>query len=1849
MTSEEMEPDTDAPLLPLQGIRITPSTSTKTSPQQSPRRSQQNSPQKKDVTKLPVALRPAPQDATMTRRPPSTKKTGNDRSAVPMAARKLSTRKMPSPKMKPLLPVMERKSQEDKATVRRLRNNSDAERSDITPDGGSAGREGRQFTVGNVGNNGRIYLRPTVRPAHQRYPQPHFVFPMTPPQTAGLGATTNNKNKREDTLDISQLHGSQWTPSQIPSTPTTALPLQSLLLDDRRTSMAGHRRALSDSTIHGSTAARESDPGAFKIVVTQPGEEQRPKTVEDIDNKNPPHLEISIPSWKLGTPRFSVRGTPFIRGSSYAPTEEFRSSMHSRLDRSGGLTPRFRSSIASRRPGSFIVSPGRRRESQQSQPIDPAGPPSQHALRQTYMPPHIAIEPAMFDALTFKPTCDDRIVVRYSSTGAVTAATPPRLVAEITSPSFLDYELLSDFFLTFRAYLDPMDLLKMLFARMRWALARDDEVGMVVRVRTFVALRHWILNYFVEDFVCEYDMRKDFCNLLNSLIDDISQDSKGRRVQLKILAELKKCWRRVCAQFWDGPEFDASLPPEIPIAPGGIPGYRNPSFDPEFWQKYLDNGPPQLDDVLAPLASDLLDGETSFFRDVARAGGDEDHEVGIRPGTPENQINDRDAQLSPTSISSADVVSCSFPTRTLKFSSPGSTHPLAAHPVDPAPVYNNIEPVATTPRVLNGKRVRAQHSRKRSGSQSDSLREHSLSLEQLLQRNTETLLSLPYAGSLVRGNVLPPAQAFVEVASSTPGYGGKRQTTLFQPYLDDSQRDKGMASAMSGQGMRKLIGSVRRALSTRGQDVSPTQENFNIEPIGPRGVTTNRLPGTAIVPQARPRTNSSRPPVRIDLLGAGIVDDFKKVIREDAAAEAALRCYQGSIPSTSCTVKAPGEDAEFSAAGIDNGLRISQNDSSRPLSEGALTTGSKSIVIIDDTLQPPSEFPAMTGALPAFNPSVEAFAESFMPQGADPTPPNTPPGRTADTPRRSSHLLGHHMLYSARSVDALPPFVPDLNSLLGGSNPRPSEDMTRPSIDSRRPLSDTYRQSSSRPPLSMGRGHGRHRSSRSLRSIGTLGPRRYASFHSGMAPRSTVRSFDATTYSDRASLDQSSEVPVVQPLRLLRRRPGGDLRAVGNIGDLDHKPLRKSRSVGSLTTYTDSLRTSYFHSPGMVRDSVGLVDVVNSDYSRTRADAFSLGIIAEKPKRKISLLSTYSSKPIMRPSFEAEAQKLANIPDDDDDGGVESALLKLEGKYEKRSLRLSREPSNALLKGLDAISLKSPVSRQNPDLRAEKKKHRQEHIGEEGVMPPAPPAEDSPNLTQSSFLDVPGKGRSLRDDVGSFLSDGSSESYSSIPLLQRGLTDDDRMSRAEWTDRSVLKGPEEDGMSADERNGEDEHRSYEIVEKSRSIEKIKPGDTMPTTRERSNTGDSHQSFLNIDSDDDELSSELSDNPVSDEDDDDDLDIFPSLRRRATLTKVQTAASQQSPVVSQASRLERKPSPPNAIAQSPSLSNEAANVPELHSAQIWGPNKPLPPTPEYTPNFGQPGPTSNLKPSLDPTGVNEALRNAADMQEEEAKRKYSAHLPFILAFDSETLAQQFTLIEKDALDEIDWKELIEMQWKNAENNDCRSWVQFLRDTDARGVEVVIARFNIVVKWAISEIVLTQDIEERARCIIKYIHIAAHCRRYRNFATMSQIAVALTSIEIGRLTKTWKMVPAHDLRTLRELEALIGPTRNFYALRAEMEGGTLTTTETGCIPFVGIYTHDLIFNAQRPSEIASSPTTPPLVNFERCRIAAGVVKTLLRLLEASTRYNFQPIEGITERCLWMSALSDYEIRQHSEHLQ
>ncbi|KAI0203158.1 hypothetical protein F4808DRAFT_54253 [Astrocystis sublimbata] len=1708
-----------------------------------------------------------------------------------------ATRTSPMTNPRPFFPASERASAEQQGS--KTNTSSDAEKWSPSAEGGVVGREGRHFTVANVGSNGQIFLRPAIRPDNRRHPP--VSFPVTPPRTAGLDLLEPEKAQQAAGGEFTS---GQWTPTPMTDTPSPNGIRKSAYFAVRPAATR-HRRAVSDSTAHDVSPGLEGpNAGVFKVVISKPQSDSKAKTVEDLHSASGPLLQISIPSWKLGTPRFTLKGTPLIRGSSYAPTEDIRSS-HASF-----LKPSPRGELANNlfQPETFSARVASLRSSQSHHPapawpVPVGGTPTSPTSKPTgpaFMSPDLVIEPSMFDSLTFKPACDDRSIVRYSqATGAVTAATPPRLVAEITSPSFLDYDLISDFFLTFRAYLNPADLLCLLVARLRWALSQDDESGMIVKVRTFVALRHWILNYFIDDFVVDHHLRVTFCELINDFTHDLIISPPKKRVPFKIVGELKKCWRRVCLQYWDGREFDAELGPEVAITPGGIAGHRDPSLTPSYWETDSSKSS-HIEGTFLPYAPHLQ--ERSHMDGAQTAQFDSTMGGIVRPATPEAGAIPLNRQpTSPISVASLDVVSCSFPTKALRPGNHDTSMALGAHPVDPSSIYTNTDPIASTPATIT-KRMRPQTSHRRNNSLSDSLRERGTVTEKMLYKTGDFLPTFPYSGSLVRGDILPPSQPFIDDGSGCKG--ASRQTTVFQPTV--STKSKAVASAMSGPGMRKLLGTVRRALSTRGLGISHTQGSFiDIAPIGPRGATMNRLPGTAIVPQAqRSPRNGTKHPFRIDTLGARIAEDFKQAVREDtietkSGADAAIQV----------------ENIEYSAAHLDSSFEL------RPLSDAAITAGSKSIVIVDGTAPP--EHLAMTGALAPVDRSIEMIGESIIRiQDSDLTPPMTPPSDTAhgNTPRRSSYILSQHVYEPSSTASPLPALdEPTTDSESIGNAPVTARDVDK---NNKLPVGFVSLPSNKPPPAYLNR-HKRQQSVRSYRSQGSLSQRRWASFQSGLAAQSTVKSFDATSYSESSA--RSETMP--PPLRMLRRRPGRDLRSEMDTTQRDSLPLRRSQSFGSLTVYSESMRSSYVRSP--TQDSAGFVGVASSDFSQYRGgEVFSLGAMAEQAsKRPLSLFSTHSSKPAMRPSFEAEAQKLRAIPDDvDDDGGVESALLKLEGKYQRKVVKLSIEPLKIPSKDLQILSAaSSPRAR----IDVERKQHRHLHLGDEEDLVVSPIGEES---AANTFVQdrVP-----RQSEISSFLSEDSVETYNSIPLLDRGLTDEgrSRTQTLEWRNHSILVDPEspvdEDktvlSMSSP-------NVSFEFINMTESLERVAG---------HASTGNPSEdrSFLNIESDNEsELSSELSTEMVEDN------SYVPRPLSSNVMGEYQMRSQRY-----EVPEMNRKPDgeeTPIKLTLAEALQMSPATTirtPELQEHQLWS-QKPLPPTPDTTPTTAMyhqalASPSGSL-------GSRRTPSNAANLFEESAQQS-PVHLPFILAFDSEVLAQQFTLIEKDALNEIDWKELIEMKWKDS-HNDSRSWVDFLRNTDARGVEVVIARFNIMVKWAISEIVLTQELEERARCIIKLLHIAAHCRMYRNFATMSQITIALTSNEVGRLSQTWALVPATDMKTMSDLQTLVSPTRNFYNLRAEMEGGG-NAAETGCIPFIGIYTHDLLFNAQRATEIASSPTTPPLVNFERSRVTASIVKTLLRLLEASTYYQYQPIEGITERCLWMSALSDEDIRKMSEQLQ
>lgn len=103
------------------------------------------------------------------------------------------------------------------------------------------------------------------------------------------------------------------------------------------------------------------------------------------------------------------------------------------------------------------------------------------------------------------------------------AATIERWIAQLTSD--LNYDELLDFFLTYRTYISAVDLCHLLICRFHWALqqpssSQDETVRRIVRVRTFVAIRYWLLTFFGVDFLSNRELRLLVADWLNTLVRD---------------------------------------------------------------------------------------------------------------------------------------------------------------------------------------------------------------------------------------------------------------------------------------------------------------------------------------------------------------------------------------------------------------------------------------------------------------------------------------------------------------------------------------------------------------------------------------------------------------------------------------------------------------------------------------------------------------------------------------------------------------------------------------------------------------------------------------------------------------------------------------------------------------------------------------------------------------------------------------------------------------------------------------------------------------------------------------------------------------------------------------------------------------------------------------------------------------------------------------------------------------------------------------------------------------------------------------------------------------------------------
>lgn len=1525
-----------------------------------------------------------------------------------------------------------------------------------------------------------------MRPPQQRPSVPSFIFPLT---AQAPGATTKTDIKRtteEKTRD------SSWSETQTSQTPTHIWRVNSTGRRTQRSNsttkrLSSRHRSNSLSSLDRYAVDRNVAPGASKVVIDRPH-----PLAKTSGQTSFPALEVPIPHYRLGTPRFSARGTAFLHSSIYTRTstsDDVRSSVFSGADFDKifpvppGMTPRRvpsrRHSHTSPQPYAVRIAPVRA-ESNDSAPLPPV---SFDRKKET-------ITPAVFDELAAKK--DDLSVVRYSpTTRDITAASRARIIAQVTSENFLDYELLSDFFLTVRSYLSTQDLLAYLVARFEWAINKFDDDGRVIRVRAFAALRHWILNYFPYDFVVDRELRVQFCTHLNKVSREVREKPIYGASDLKLILDLKRCWNGRCALYWDCITFDGDSHYDVDIIPGGIAGSRNSELShPNQLRTILLNAPPpgQEDETEHDRSDSTLD---NWFDAVMEAG-----DKGLR--THKRHVSSatvRSLPISPMSEQSIQVLSCSIPAKGLKRSVLSPSHTFGAHPVPITPPNHKIGPAAPSA-IYNEKQARLKHLHKRSGSFSDALRDHRAPLPSSKgeQLDNGLLTAIPYAGSMIRGNVYPPGQPYVGIRAPITPSNDLPNVYFPSEDSDSSYADTPLKShGLNAPGVRNIFGSIRRALSSKQGSSHHSSNKVARAPPPPLTVSRTDLglpPNQKCYCGKDGEREGYQNKGRADLLAADVAESFQRACNGDSAED--LQRLRGSelFPGRHLSDALPMPDSRPANSGRE---------------QSAVTLGSQSILIVDDTGsdRPPmpsishdyvvgdTTDPSLHGVAPALTLDTSAATASRIAQAKVPCE------------ERKTRIDSIHSFSSGQIVSLLKTEPPV--QLFHGEE----TSVARPSVH--RP---------GHPAVLQGK------SFTSTRSASTS-LRRYASFQSGMARHVPDYSFSAVTASDSAARS-SNVIFNSPPARMLRRRPGGDLRANQNVHELEQLP--RPRSTGSMTTYTDSVIVSglYNAKRGTARDM--------STYrsSQIFPSVPPEPVIAPSLKSP-SLVRTHSSQPALRPSFEAAVAEFARIPDDEE-GGIEATLLKLEGRYEKVPPE-SRVAESGASTGVEGASL--PTRDYQEQYNPDQLHHEYEYAADPTVSEMLETSRNGmisiSNLPRKAEVPTPSRSDSqyLFKMAPSVYAE-SEESYNSTPLLERGLSG--RSTRRGRVEQIGDRGFVSQRLNISSRNSvSDTLESSKLSIEQNSAVRFRHGSSVPTA-----TTDSF--LLDEDEDFSDLSSEMSK---------DDAELEQAVYQNPA-NSVHNFSGLLVPTTEMTDRaLRYPPSPPMTTENALEIKAQANQTQEVRK----------PPTPDPSPI------TQTAEPILDsaPVACNQTTMLPSNTGYASMNSpRTSQHMCFILAYASETLAEQFTIIEKDALNEIDWRDLVNMRWHH-ESLQILNWVEYLRTQDPTGIDLVTARFNIVVKWALSEIVMTQNIEERAATIVKYIHVAQQCRKLHNYATLLQITIALTSIDCSRLTKTWARIPAAEKNILRNLETLVTPMRNFHNLRKEME---TANAEEGCIPVVGM---------------------------------------------------------------------------------
>lgn len=1362
---------------------------------------------------------------------------------------------------------------------------------------------------------------------------------------------------------------------------------------------------------------------------------------------------------------------------------------------------------------------------------------------------------SIFDDYRYFPSLkhDQESVVKFDANNVdyINHATLKALIVQLTSPEVIDYNLICDFFLTYRTFTDSHSVLNLLLTRLIWALqyvnlAKPDteHIGKLVLLRTFVVLRHWILNYFIDDFESDHKLCDAFIFFINQVTHESTLVNKSMVFEHKILTDLKIHWLSQINEFYkaginlDSPQniFSYSLPLVSDLA-----NFKKMSKS--NTEASIHTNPSFRRSAMLSLY-DLKTHHKCLIYDDTNSNDE----------NPQFSVKNLLAQHKSSRTSLNDQLS--------EFHSKNSRK-------------NDRKPLVPTSKATSNKHNYLN------------LTDSSLALKKTsnVQEDNADKENITSAGFSTNGNVKLPTSKVLEILPVTPV---KKMEYTLKDALTASPRRRtntnlSGSSELHEVGRKKSIKKIMDGLKKSFNSTLPRQEEFADASAG-----VNILENPKLGP---PASSTVAIGSRVDILSARIIDELEFLIRFYIAEQ------KVAIADAEIKDDINRTEIEFRTSHI---------------------TEFKELDVEDDEPLPLSKASDISGKSITLDPNAQANDEEMS---------------IRDLPDLSIDRIDN--LFSSDDI-VLPGQDDDFQTTAGS-----------------RGQQNTLPETNSPGEFSKRSSFGRARSI-NWNDEGNLNLEMSGLIDETLSHEYDLKERELKTdrlvKSSTQYFDVSSEIPA-------RHNPF-DLNSVRASASSISSPSDIENYHSEIADLGIAL------SPQSMKKTLTLQRINHNDQfgpmsSNKRFSMISRtssGSLLKRESMK-SYLSYDSAFSVSSPKVEGQdnsnlkkkhgfqnLRKLVNDDQDEEDevrrysnsSGERHSAFPFKPKTMSMSSYVSK--TSSLKKSVRFSTLYALTELPFNDYRESTTSISKSNNAVECSA-------KLPDITENPVFSVAfNEGRSTAKDSTRNMSGHSSSNSVAIP----GISNYALKELAAIPDESFSsKNPIKFALYKLEGKKDGGSSHSDISNPSIKVEKLEIGDEETDIAERA------EKVISVDNAS-VCSAEYQPGEKAEVTTADDYDIPDNTED--ILAEINNAATEDAIGYSSDIEQELREKPITPIkTRVRSVLNASSSTPNMNLFLMSVPN------------------SENTSPAIsNPKKVLDGYSLTSEGLSIQKVMSSASHVSFVLSYDSKSLAEHFTIIEKDMLQDIDWKELIELQW-NKELTPVNSWLEIIVNENYynknKGVNLVIARFNLMVNWTVSEILLTRTEEERIAIISRFIHIAHNSLALQNFSTLMQIILALTSEKITRLKSTWKNLPPGDILTLKNLEELTSPLKNFINIR--LSTNQIKPTR-GCIPFVGLYLSDLVFNAERPKFVkkVAKPTAAPsivhnesyekswtigdstvhsgaigddekLINFSRFRTSVHIVKSLSQCIEWSTHYKFAINEELLRKCLYIKSLDEEEM--------